>query len=58
MTGRLVSHSAVTIRHFAKLARELNRKLHWDPAEERFITDHEANRLDDRARRRGFELPA
>jgi hypothetical protein len=53
-----VGHRTVTICHLANLARELNRKLRWDPAEERFIDDQEANRLLDRARRKGFELPA
>jgi len=47
-----------TICHLANLARELNRKLRWDPADERFIDDQEANHLVDRARRKGFELSA
>jgi hypothetical protein len=42
----------------ANIARELNRKLRWDPTNERFIDDQEANQLVDRARRKGFELPA
>jgi hypothetical protein len=41
----------------AGIARELGRKLRWDPASERFPEDDEANALLDRPRRKGFELP-
>jgi hypothetical protein len=53
-----IGHRTVTICHLANIARELNRKLRWDPTNERFIDDQEANQLVDRARRKGFELPA
>ena len=53
-----IGHRTVTICHLANIARELNRKLRWNPTNERFIDDQEANRLVDRARRKGFELPA
>jgi len=52
-----IGHRTVTICHLANIARELNRKLRWDPADERFVDEQEANRLVDRARRKGFELP-
>jgi hypothetical protein len=39
------------------ITRELNRKLTWDPLAETFIGDDEANKLLDRPRRAGFELP-
>jgi hypothetical protein len=52
-----VAHRTVTICHLANISRELNRKLRWDPAKERFIDDEEANCLLDRPRRNGFELP-
>jgi hypothetical protein len=48
---------AVTVCHLAILARELNRKLNWDPGQERFVSDPEANALLDRTRRLGFDLP-
>jgi hypothetical protein len=51
-------HRTATICHLANIARELNRKLHWHSADERFLDDQEANRLVNRARRKGFELPA
>jgi predicted dehydrogenase len=51
-------HRTATICHLANIARELNRPLHWNPEEERFLADDAANSLLDRPRRKGFELPA
>jgi myo-inositol 2-dehydrogenase / D-chiro-inositol 1-dehydrogenase len=31
------------------IAMQLQRKLHWDPKEERFVNDEQANRLLSRA---------
>ncbi len=50
-------HRTATICHLANIARRLARPLRWDPASERFQGDEEANRLLDRPRRPGFELP-
>ena len=50
-------HRTVTICHLANIARELHRPLRWDPVQERFPDDDEANRLLDRPRGQGFELP-
>jgi predicted dehydrogenase len=50
-------HRTATICHLAGIARELKRKLKWDPAKEEFVGDAEANALRDRPRRKGFELP-
>ncbi|MEE8452380.1 MAG: Gfo/Idh/MocA family oxidoreductase [Thermoguttaceae bacterium] len=52
-----VGHRSVTVCHLAGIARELGRKLRWDPAKEIFPDDAEANALRDRPRRAGFELP-
>jgi hypothetical protein len=41
----------------ANIARELGRRLRWDPEQEVFPDDDEANALLDRPRRAGFELP-
>ena len=41
----------------AGIARELGRKLRWDPAAETFPEDGEACALIDRPRRAGWELP-
>ena len=52
-----VGHRSNTVGLLANIARELGRPLRWDPASERFDGDDEANRLLDRPRREGFELP-
>ena len=52
-----VGHRTVTICHLANIARELNRPLRWNPEAEQFVDDDEANRLLDRPRRKGFDLP-
>jgi predicted dehydrogenase len=52
-----VGHRSITICHLANIARELGRKLHWDPAAETFPNDEEACALLDRPRRAGWELP-
>ncbi len=51
-------HRSVSICHLANLARELGRKLRWDPDKEVFAGDEEASGLLARERRRGFELPS
>ena len=52
-----VGHRTATICHLANIARELKRKLRWDPVEETFPDDEEARALIDRPRRAGWELP-
>jgi predicted dehydrogenase len=52
-----IGHRSITICHLLNIARELGRKLHWDPSAESFVSDDEANQLLDRPRRAGFELP-
>jgi len=52
-----VAHRSVTVCHLANIARELGRRLRWDPANEIFPEDEEANSLLDRPRRAGWELP-
>jgi predicted dehydrogenase len=52
-----IGHRSITICHLVNIARELGRKVHWDPSAERFENDDEANLLLDRPRRAGFELP-
>lgn len=50
-------HRTATICHLANMARELRRALRWDPVQEVFPGDDEANALLDRPRRAGFGLP-
>ena len=52
-----VGHRATTICHLINICRELGRKLQWDPVNEAFVGDDEANKLRSRPRRKGYELP-
>jgi predicted dehydrogenase len=52
-----VGHRSITVCHLANLARELGRKLVWNPELEQFEDDDEANQRLDRPRRKGYELP-
>jgi predicted dehydrogenase len=52
-----IGHRSVTVCHLVNIARKLGRELKWDPAAERFVGDDEANRLIERPRRKGYELP-
>lgn len=53
-----IGHRSISVCHLLNIARELGRKVQWDPAKEEFPGDAEANKLVDRPRRAGFELPA
>jgi predicted dehydrogenase len=53
-----VGHRSATVCHLGNIARYLGRKLQWDPVQEQFRGDAEANNYLDRERRKGFELPA
>lgn len=52
-----IGHRSISVCHLVNITRELNRKLQWDPAKEQFVGDDEANKLLNRPRRAGFELP-
>jgi hypothetical protein len=39
------------------ITRRLGRELKWDPVAEQFPGDDEANKLVQRPRRKGYELP-
>jgi predicted dehydrogenase len=51
------AHRATTVCHLVNICRKLDRKLKWDPIEERFLNDEEANGMLSRPRRKGYELP-
>jgi predicted dehydrogenase len=53
-----VGHRSVSLCHLFGIVRQLNRRLKWDPATERFTGDEEANAMLSRTRRKGYELPA
>ncbi len=53
-----IGHRSVTVCHLANITRAVGRPLTWDPHQERFVNDSEANEYLDRPRRERFELPA
>ncbi len=50
-------HRTATVCHLANIARKLGRRLQWNPQQERFVGDEDANSYLSRPRRDGFELP-
>jgi predicted dehydrogenase len=52
-----IGHRTATVCHLGNIARWTGRRLPWDPVNEQFVGDVEANRLLDRPRRKGYELP-
>jgi predicted dehydrogenase len=52
-----IGHRSISVCHLANIAREIGRRLHWDPDQEIFPGDDEANAYLDRPRRKGWELP-
>ncbi len=52
-----IGHRSISVCHLANIARELRRRLRWDPESEKFIDDEEANCYLDRPKRKGYELP-
>ena len=53
-----IGHRSVSVCHLANIARTVGRPLRWNPKEEKFIGDDDANRYLIRERRAGFELPS
>jgi len=52
-----IGHRSISVCHLANIAREIGRKLSWDPEKETFPGDNEANAYLDRPKRKGYELP-
>lgn len=52
----LSQHQSVTTCHLGNIAMRLGRKLTWDPQNERFVGDEEANRHLARPQRQGYEI--
>ncbi len=52
-----IGHRTATICHLSAIARRLGRKLRWDPEEETFPGDDEANAYLDRPKRAPYQLP-
>jgi len=53
-----IGHRSISVCHLANIVRMLGRRLHWNPDEERFVGDEEANTYLARPRRKEYELPA
>ncbi len=52
-----IGHRTCTLCHLVNIARQLGRKLRWDPQREIFPDDAEANALLDRPQRAPYQLP-
>jgi predicted dehydrogenase len=53
-----IGHRTISVSHLMNITRRLGRALKWDPVKEQFIGDDEANKLVERPRRKGYELPS
>ncbi len=49
-------HRVLTTCHLAGIALRLNRKLTWDAAKEQIVGDEEANAMQKREQRKGYEI--
>jgi hypothetical protein len=52
-----IGHRSISVCHLLNITRELGRRVKWDPDKETFPGDEEANKMLDRPRREGYELP-
>jgi hypothetical protein len=52
-----IGHRSISVAHPCNIAREVGRKIKWDPEKERIVDDKEADQLVSRPRRKGYELP-
>ena len=52
-----IGHRSTTVCHLGNIARWTGRRLRWDPVQETFPDDAEANQYLDRQRRQPYELP-
>ena len=50
-------HRSIAFCHLVNITRWMGRKMKFDPVKERFLNDDEANKWNDRERRKGYELP-
>lgn len=53
-----VGHRTATICQVAGIAQRLGRAVKWDPQAEQIIGDKDAAAMQDRPRRKGYEMPA
>ena len=53
-----IGHRSISVCHLVNIARQVGRRLRWDPEKETFPGDDEANAYVNRPRRKGWELPS
>jgi predicted dehydrogenase len=53
-----VGHRTATICQLSGIAQRLGRPVKWDPKAEQIVGDKEAAAMQDRPRRKGYEMPA
>jgi predicted dehydrogenase len=55
-----IAHRSSTVCHLVNIARDLGRRLRWDPTKEAFVGDDQANHHPSvtRPRRKGYGLPS
>lgn len=56
VTSAEIGHRSTTVCHLGNIAMMLGRKLNWDPVKERFINDHQADRMLSRPMRTPWKL--
>lgn len=52
-----IGHRSATLCHLGNIARRAGRRLQWNPQQEKFVADAEANQWLSRTARKGYELP-
>jgi predicted dehydrogenase len=52
-----IGHRSISVAHLLNITRRIGRNLKWDPVQEQFPGDDEANKLVNLPRRTGYELP-
>jgi hypothetical protein len=52
-----IGHRSTTVCHLGNIARWTGRRLRWDPQQEQFVGDADANRLLARDQRSPYEIP-
>ena len=52
----VVGHRSASVCHIGNIALRLGRKLQWDPAQEQFVNDNEANKMLRRPYRKPWNL--
>ncbi len=52
-----IGHRSATVCHLGNIARWTGRKLRWDPVQEHFVDDKDANQYLDRERRKPWVAP-